>query len=228
MKNVLIMGAGAGLSASLARCFSKAGFTVLLAARNTEKLRELSAETNARLFSCDATDKTDVRSLFEKLDNERLIPSVIIYNAGAYTSGAISEIDTDAAKKVLMTNAYGAMLVAQEAAKRMLKHGHGAMLFTGASAGIKGYPKSAPFAMGKFALRGLCQSLARELAPQNIHVAHFVIDGLIYCPDRGTPYDNPATTLNPDEIAKTYLYIAQQDRSAWTWELELRPSVESF
>lgn len=228
MRNVLIIGAGPGLSASLARCFGKAGFAVSLAARNSEKLRALSNETDASVFTCDATDKNDVQSLFRTLDDENLTPDIIIYNAGAYACGPINEIDTDMAKEVFMTNAFGAMLVAQEAAKRMLKQGHGTMLFTGASAGVKGFPKSAPFAMGKFALRGLCQSLARELAPQNIHVAHFVIDGLIYSTDRGAPYDDPATTLNPDEIAKTYLYIAQQDRTSWTWELELRPSVETF
>jgi len=110
----------------------------------------------------------------------------------------------------------------------MLKAGHGTMLFTGASAGVKGYPRSAPFAMGKFALRGLCQSLARELSPQNIHVAHFVINGHILNRDRGASDDDRESSLNPDEIAKTYLYIARQDRSAWTWEVELRPSVETF
>ena len=228
MKNVLIMGAGLGLSASLARCFGKAGFAVSLAARNSEKLSVFSNETDTHIFTCDVTDKNNVQSLFRKLDDKNLTPDIIIYNAGAYASGPINEIDTDMAKEVFMTNAFGAMLVAQEAAKRMLKQGHGTMLFTGASAGIKGFPNSAPFAMGKFALRGLCQSLARELAPQNIHVAHFVIDGLIYSSDRGAPYDDPETTLNPNEIAKTYLYIAQQDRTTWTWELELRPSVEVF
>jgi NAD(P)-dependent dehydrogenase (short-subunit alcohol dehydrogenase family) len=137
-------------------------------------------------------------------------------------------LDTDITKETLMINSFGALLVAQQAAKRMLKNGRGAMLFTGASAGVKGFSQSAPFAMGKFALRGLCQSLARELAPQNIHVAHFIIDGLIYSADRGAPYDDPTMTLNPDEIAKTYLYVSEQERSAWTWELELRTNTENF
>ncbi len=127
-----------------------------------------------------------------------------------------------------MVNAFGAMLVARQATKYMLKKGGGALLFTGASAGVKGYAQSSPFAMGKFALRGLCQSLARELSPQNIHVAHFVIDGCILQPERGAPFNDPEKTLHPDEIAKTYLAIAEQDRSAGTWEMELRPSVESF
>jgi len=110
----------------------------------------------------------------------------------------------------------------------MLDAGSGALLFTGASAGVKGYPQSAPFAMGKFALRGLCQSLARELHPQNIHVAHFVIDGGIYSPHRGDHHSERDKTLNPDEIARTYLNILEQDRSAWSWEIELRPWVENF
>ncbi len=228
MPNVLIVGAGTGLSASLARCFRKAGYSVSLAARNTVKLQELAHEIGAQLFTCDVSEKSDVHTLFEELDNHNFMPDTVIYNAGAYTRGPITEIDTDITKETLMINSFGALLVAQQAAKRMLKNGRGAMLFTGASAGIKCFSQSAPFAMGKFALRGLCQSLARELAPQNIHVAHFIIDGLIYSADRGAPYDDPAITLNPDEIAKTYLYVSEQERSAWTWELELRTNTESF
>ncbi|BFM06032.1 SDR family NAD(P)-dependent oxidoreductase [Halioxenophilus aromaticivorans] len=228
MPNVLIVGAGAGLSASLARCFRKAGYSVSLAARNTVKLQELADEIGAQLFTCDVCEKSDVHTLFEELDNHNFTLDTVIYNAGAYTRGPITEIDTDLTKETLMINSFGALLVAQQAAKRMLKNGRGAMLFTGASAGVKGFSQSAPFAMGKFALRGLCQSLARELAPQNVHVAHFIIDGLIYSAGRGAPYDDTAITLNPDEIAKTYLYVSEQERSAWTWELELRTNTESF
>jgi short-subunit dehydrogenase len=201
---------------------------VSLAARNTAKLQELAHETGASLFTCDVSEKDDVHTLFEELDSGNFTPDTVIYNAGAYTRGPITEIDTDLTKETLMINSFGALLVAQEAAKRMLKNGRGAMLFTGASAGVKGFSQSAPFAMGKFALRGLCQSLARELAPQNIHVAHFIIDGLIYSVDRGMPYADPASTINPDEIAKTYLYVSEQERSAWTWELELRTNTEGF
>jgi len=110
----------------------------------------------------------------------------------------------------------------------MVPQGRGAILFTGASASVKGYPQSAPFAMGKFALRGLAQSMARELAPLGIHVAHFIIDGAIRNPGRSEPADNPDSMLDPDAIAASYLHVLNQPRSAWTWELELRPWVEKF
>jgi NAD(P)-dependent dehydrogenase (short-subunit alcohol dehydrogenase family) len=124
--------------------------------------------------------------------------------------------------------AFGGFLVAQEAARRMLPHRHGAILFTGASASLKGYAQSAPFAMGKFALRGLAQSMARELSPQGIHVAHVVIDGGIRSARRQEPADRPDSMLDPDAIAATYLHLLQQPRSAWTWEIEVRPWTESF
>lgn len=227
-KNALIVGAGSGLSASLARLFAKEGMTVALAARNTDKLKPLCDDTGAQAIQCDVTQEGDVADLFSKLDDSDLTPNVVVYNAGARVKGPISELDPEAVKQVLLTNAYGAFLVAHQASKRMLEAGSGTLLFTGASAGVKGYPQSAPFAMGKFALRGLCQSLARELHPQNIHVAHFVIDGGIYSEHRGGHHSERDKTLNPDEIARTYLNILEQDRSVWTWEIELRPWVENF
>ncbi len=227
-KRALIIGAGPGLSSSLARLFASKGMKVCLGARNVEKLADICAETKAKALKCDASDPKSVEAMFNQLDQQGMLPDLVVYNAGAYTRGPITELDTEDVYNVLMTNAFGAMLVARCAARYMLEKGEGALLFTGASAGIKGYAQSAPFAMGKFALRGLCQSLARELSPQNIHVAHFVIDGCIFQPERGAPFDDPETTLSPDEIAKTYLAIAEQDRSAWTWEVELRPSVETF
>jgi NAD(P)-dependent dehydrogenase (short-subunit alcohol dehydrogenase family) len=131
-------------------------------------------------------------------------------------------------ERALMVSAYGGFLVAREAAARMLPKKHGAILFTGASASVKGYPLSAPFAMGKFALRGLAQSMARELAPQGIHIGHFVIDGGIRNPGRTEPPDRPDSMLDPDAIAASYLHLLQQPRSAWAWEIELRPWVERF
>ncbi len=226
--NALIVGAGPGLSTSLARLFTAVGMTVSLAARDTHKLSALCNETGAKAFGCDASDPEGVEHLFRQLDDNGRLPDLVVYNAGAYTRGPVTDLDVEVVRNVLMVNAFGAMLVARQAARHMLKKGGGALLFTGASAGVKGYAQSAPFAMGKFALRGLCQSLARELSPQNVHVAHFVIDGCIFQPERGAPFDDPDNTLHPDEIAKTYLTIAQQDRSAWTWEIELRPSVEDF
>jgi NAD(P)-dependent dehydrogenase (short-subunit alcohol dehydrogenase family) len=227
-KNVLIVGAGSGLSASLARLFAHEGMKVALAARDTAKLGALCTDIGAQAFQCDVSQERDVSDLFQNLDDSNLDPDVVVYNAGARVKGPISDLDPEAVKQVLLINAFGAFLVARQAAKRMLEAGSGALLFTGASAGVKGYPQSAPFAMGKFALRGLCQSLARELHPQNIHVAHFVIDGSIYSHSRGGHYSDPDKTLNPDEIARSYLNILQQDRSAWSWEIELRPWVENF
>ncbi len=227
-ENALIIGAGTGLSASLARLFASEGMTVGLAARNTNKLSELVDEIGGRAYACDASNPDDMEKLFQEFEAHTGSPDIMVYNPNALVRGPIIDVDAAATKETMLVLAYGAFLAAQQSARRMLKRGHGVMLFTGATAGIKGFSQSAPAAMGKFALRGLCQSLARELSPQNIHVAHFVIDGSMLDTDRDPPYNDPATTLKPDEVAKTYLQIARQDISAWTWEIELRPSVEKF
>lgn len=227
-KSVLIVGAGEGLSASLARVFSQDGYRVNLAARNPDKLEDLCRETGARAYSCDASSQPAVERLFQTLDDDGATPDVIVYNPSGRTKGPIEQLDPDKVRTALDVTAWGAFLVAHEAAKRMVPKSAGTMLFTGASAGIKGFPQSAAFAMGKFALRGLCQSLARELHPKNIHVVHFVIDGAIHSAGRGAPYDDPEKTLNPDEIARTYLEMTRQHRSVWTNEIELRPHVERF
>jgi len=227
-KNALIVGAGPGLSASLARAFSSDGYTLSLAARNPDKLSGLCAETGAQGHACDAADTDSVATLFQALDAAGSVPDLIVYNPSGRVRGPIAELDPAAVRAALDVTAYGAFLVAHEAAKRMVPKGEGTMLFTGASAGIKGFAQSAPFAMGKFALRGLCQSLSRELHPKGIHVVHFVIDGAIQNPARGAPYDDPEKTLNPDAIAQTYLAMSRQHRSAWTNEVELRPHVERF
>lgn len=228
MEKVLIIGAGSGLSASVARLFAAEGMSVGLAARNADKLAALAEEINGRAYSCDATDPAAVEGLFDAFETDIGTPDILVYNPSRRVPGAITDVDPVETRDAIMVSAYGAFLAAQQAARRMLRAGQGAMLFTGASAGVKGYARSAPFAMGKFALRGLCQSLARELSPQNIHVAHFVIDGKILNEKRGAPFDDPKTSLDPDAIAQTYLQIVRQHRSAWTWEIELRPSVETF
>lgn len=227
-KVALIIGAGPGLGASLARTFARDGYDVALASRRSGYLSKLCAEIDAKQYVCDASDAESVATLFKQVDDDLGPPDLVVYNAGAYTRGPIAELDLDVARATLSVNGWGALVVAQAAARRMIPRGSGTMLFTGASAGLKGFAQSAPFAMGKFALRGLCQSLARELAPKNIHVAHIVLDGVIFRPERGEPYANPATALHPDEIARTYLELSRQHNSAWAYEIELRPYVESF
>ncbi len=224
----LIVGSGSGLSASLARLLAREGFKIALAARNTEKLASLCKSTGAVAFACDATDAAQVAQLFQDVERRIGAPDVVIYNASARARGSFISLVATEVEQAIRTSAFGGFLVAQEAAKRMLPKGHGAILFTGASASVKGYAQSAPFAMGKFALRGLAQSMARELAPMGIHVAHFVIDGGIRNPGRAEPPENPDSMLDPDAIAASYLHVLQQPRSAWTWEMELRPWVEKF
>jgi len=224
-KTALIVGAGQGLSASLARLLSREGLSVALAARDPDKLKPLCDETGASAFACDAQDEAQVARMFESLDQHFGSPDVVIYNASARARGPFTTLDPEEVRRTLIVSAFGAFLVAQCAATRMLAKGFGAILFTGASASVKGYAESAPFAMGKFALRGLAQSMARELAPKGIHVAHFVIDGGIRSRGRDDKNDS---MLDPDAIAQTYLNVLRQPRSAWTWEVELRPWVERF
>jgi len=224
----LIVGAGKGLSASLARACAKRGMKVALAARNVEKLAPLLADTGAKGYTCDAAQLPAVQQLYRAVGADLGAPTLVVYNASARARGPFVEIDPAQIAKSLEVTAYGAFLVAQEAAKRMLPAGRGSILFTGASASVKGYAQSASFAMGKFALRGLAQSMARELAPQGIHVAHFVIDGGIGQPGETRADRGADGFLDPDAIAQTYLHIHDQPRSAWTWEVELRPWTEKF
>ena len=227
-KTALIVGAGEGLSASLARVLAREGIKVALAARKVEKLGALCTETGARAFACDATNAEDVERLFGLVEREIGVPDVVVYNASGRARGAFADLAPADVAQAIAVSAFGGFLVAQQAVKRMLPNRHGAILFTGASASVKGYAQSAPFAMGKFALRGLAQSMARELSPQGIHIAHFVIDGGIRSAVRTEPADRPDSMLNPDAIALSYWNVLQQPRNAWTWELELRPWVEKF
>jgi NAD(P)-dependent dehydrogenase (short-subunit alcohol dehydrogenase family) len=227
-QTALIVGAGRGLSASLARLFASEGLQVALAARDSEKLAPLCAETGAKAFACDAVEPDQVARLFSAVEAATGVPDVVVYNASARARGPVAELVPAEVERAIMVSAFGGFLVAREAAARMVPKGHGAILFTGASASVKGYPLSAAFAMGKFALRGLAQSMARELAPLGVHVAHFVIDGGIRNPGRVEPPDRPDSMLDPDAIAASYLTVLRQPRSAWTWEIELRPWVERF
>lgn len=224
MKQALIVGVGPGLSTSFARQLAAAGYNVALAARNTEKLTPLAAEIGATLHTCDAADPTAVTTLFNAIPT----PEVVSYNASFRVRGPLIDLDPADVAKTLQVGAYGAFLVAQQAAKRMLQTGHGTILLTGASAGVKGYPQSAPFAMAKFALRGLAQSMARELHPKNIHVIHIVIDGGIRATARPEPADKPDSLLHPDAIAQTMMHLTAQPPSCWTDEIAVRPWVERF
>ena len=227
-RTALIVGAGSGISASVARGLAAAGVKIGLAARNIDKLAELAGETGAERFAVDASEPAQVADLFAAADARLGAPEIVLYNASARAPGPIAEIDPEALRKAVEISAFGAFLVVQQAARRMIPNGRGAILLTGASASIKGYPHSAAFAMGKFALRGLAQATARELGPMGIHVAHFVIDGGVRSARRPDPNDRPDSTLDPDAIAQTYLDVLRQPRSAWSLEIEMRPWVERF
>src|ERR1700721_626554 len=227
-KIALIVGAGEGVTASLARLFARQGIRVALAARQQERRGRPCHETGPRAFACNAPEPDDVERLFGLVEREIGVPDVVVYNASGRARGAFLDLLAADVAQAIAVSAFGGFLVAQQAVKRMLPGKHGAILFTGASASVKGYPQSAPFAMGKFALRGLAQSMARELSPQGIHVAHFVIDGGIRSAARVEPADKPDSMLDPDAIAQTYLDLLRPHRSAWSWEVEVRPWVERF
>ena len=229
-KFALIVGAGSGISAAFARALKADGYRLALAARDTGKLAGLARQTDADLVDTDAADVGSVATLFAELDRRFAQLDVVLYNASYRTRGAFIDLQPSEVKKSIAVSAYGGFLVAQQAAKRMLVRGEGAIFFTGASASVKGYAQSAAFAMGKFALRGLAQSMARELQPKGIHVAHFVIDGGVRNAERGRAGDpdRPDSLLEPDAIAQTYMAVLQQPRSAWSGEVEVRPWLEPF
>lgn len=225
-KTALIIGAGPGISASLTRGLSKAGLNVAVAARNVEKLGDLVDETGARAFPIlDAADPSSVEQLFDEVDQAFGAPDVVVYNASARAHGPLAELKPADVHRALDITAFGGFLAVHHAARRMAPKGHGAILLTGASASVKGFPQSAAFAMGKFALRGLAQSAARELGPKGIHVAHFIIDGGVR---KSGASDESDGLLTPDAIAQTYIDVLKQPRDAWSHEIDLRPWAEKF
>ena len=230
MKNkvAVIAGAGAGFSASVARRLGERGYALALASRTPERHHDVAASLGARSYRCDVSDETSVADLFAAVDADLGPPGFVMFNASARSKGPFAELDAADVKQSLLVSAYGGFLVAQAAVQRMLPAGEGHILLTGASASVKGYPQSAPFAMGKFALRGLAQSMARELHPKGIHILHVVIDGAIYAESRKDWFDKPDAMLDPDAIATACLAAFDQPRSTWSWEIELRPWVETF
>ena len=224
MPQALIIGAGDGLSASLARLLAREGYGVALAARNPAKLAALAAACGATTHACDAAEPAQVAALFDAAGEAE----VVVYNPSYRTRGPVAELDPAEVQRSLQVCAFGGFLAVREAARRMVPAGRGTILLTGASAGVKGYPLSAAFAMGKFALRGLAQSAARELHPKGVHVAHVVIDGGIRSARRPEPMQGQDSLLDPDAIADSYLHLIRQPRSAWSWEIEVRPWVETF
>lgn len=227
-RSALIIGAGPGISASLTRLLRAADIPVVVAARNVGKLASLVSDTGAIALPVDAASPAEVERLFSETEARIGAPEIVVYNASGRLRGPIAELDPAAVEKAVTVSALGAFYTVQQAAKRMLPAGKGAILLTGATAGVKGFALSAPFAMGKFALRGLAQSAARELAPQGIHVAHVVVDGGVRSENRPDPADKPDSTLDPDAIAQCYVDLLRQHRSVWSWEIEIRPWVERF
>ncbi len=227
-RTALIVGAGSGISAAVARALARSGIAVGLAARNVGKLAPLAAETKAAAFEADAAEPDAVSGLFAAFEARFGAPEVVLYNASGRLRGALAELDVEAVRATLAVTAFGGFLVAREAARRMIPLGRGAILFTGASASVKGFAGSAPFAMGKFALRGLAESAARELGPKGIHVAHFVIDGTVRRAERPGSPERADSTLDPAAIAEAYLAVLAQPPSAWSFAIDLRPAVEPF
>jgi len=229
-RNAVIVGAGTGISASVARKLAGRGHTVYLAAREPLKLAALADEIGGVALACNASDPASMESLFQQIPSDQPL-AFALYNASARQRAPFTELDPDKVRDAMLVSGYGGFLLGYHAARRMVPQGSGAIFFTGASASVKGYPQSAAFAMGKFALRGLAQSMARELHPKGVHIAHFVIDGGVRNPsrpERVEPADRPDSMLDPDAIAETYMTVYDQNRSAWSWEMEIRPWVESF
>jgi NAD(P)-dependent dehydrogenase (short-subunit alcohol dehydrogenase family) len=227
-RSALIIGAGPGISGSLTRLLRAADIPVVVASRHVDRLAELVNQTGAIALPVDAAEAAQVERLFAETDARIGAPELVVYNASGRMRGPIAELKPPEVERAVAVSALGAFYSVQQAAKRMIPGGKGAILLTGATAGVKGFALSAPFAMGKFALRGLAQSAARELAPKGIHVAHIVIDGGVRAEHRADPSDRPDSTLDPDAIAQSYVDLLRQHRSAWSWELEIRPWLEKF
>jgi len=230
----VVVGVGPGTGAALARRFAK-GYRIALVARSADYVKSLADEIRASggeavEAPADVGNLSEVAGAFTAIREKVSDPEVLLYNAGSGVWGTIADITAEQYEAAWRVNAFGAFLCAKEVALAMVARGHGVMLFTGATAGVKAGPRSIAFGPAKFAMRGLAQSLARDLGPRGIHVAWINIDGGIDIPRvrRGNPDFKDEDLLKPDAIADTYWHLAHQDRSAWTMELELRPFKEKF
>jgi NAD(P)-dependent dehydrogenase (short-subunit alcohol dehydrogenase family) len=234
-KVAAIVGVGPGLGRALALRFARGGLAVALVARKEESLRPVQAELTAmggvsRPFACDAADETSVREAFAQVRKELGPPDVLVYNAGAFQMGGVMELLPSDFERAWRVNCLGALLAAQAVLPGMLKEGRGTLIFSGATASIRGSARFAGLAVGKFGLRALAQSMARELGPTGIHVAHVIIDGAIDTARVRSMLAGrePHTMLAPTAIAETYWNLYAQDPTAWTQEIDMRPSVEKF
>lgn len=223
---IVVFGVGPGLGASVSRRFAKAGYSIAMVARNLEKLLPLVKEINSLgvkgiTIGADATVESDVLDVFARLEEEIGPVRVAVYNASLRIRKPILKITSEEFIDAWKLSCYGGFLVGREAAKYMVTRGKGSIFFTGATASVKGFSNSAAFAVGKFGLLGLAESMARELQPKGIHVAHFIIDGVI----GRDPQDKK---LAPDAIAEAYYQVHLQHRSSWSFKVELRPWLERF
>ncbi len=229
---VAVLGVGPGLGAALAHRFAQ-DYTVAINARRADYLQSLAGEIRAKggqVFEApaDLGDRAQVEAMFTLIRAQLGPPEILLYNAGSGRFGTISEVSPEQFENMWRVNAYGAFLSAKAVAPDMIARGHGSMLFTGATAGVKAGARSVAFGPAKFALRGLVQSLARDLGPQGVHVAWVNVDGVIDIPGRDMPQFMAEDMLKPEAIAETYWHLAHQVRSAWTTELEVRPFKEKF
>lgn len=235
-KTAAIVGVGPGLGRALALRFSRGGFAVALFARNADALRAVQDEIAtgsgvARSYACDTTDESSARSAFARLRSELGDPEVLVYNAGAFQAGSVLQLAPADLERTWRVNCLGALIAAQAVLPKMVERGRGTILFTGATASLRGSAQFASLAVGKFGLRALAQSMARELGPRGIHVAHVVIDGGIDTPRVRSMLagrETAPTLLSPAAIAESYWNLHTQDPSAWSHEIDLRPSVEKF
>jgi len=225
-KVALVVGAGPGLGAALARRFADGGYKVAVARRRTDDIAGLAKEIGGKAYACDATEQDSVEALFAAVDRELGSPLVAVYNAGAYSPGGILDIEAADFERCWRIGCLGGFHVGQAAAKRMVEAGAGTIIFTGATASLRGSAKFANLAVPKFGLRALAQSMARDLGPRGVHVAHSIIDGQIAGERAGDRGED--AVLAPDAIAEAYYQLHVQPRSAWTQELDLRPCMETF